>query len=215
MELIQVVIILFLIFNCCHSFRFPFWSTESTTTTTTSPSLENMTSTTISPNNGSDSDQVSWETEDLEERDHPIDNEDDEDREPLFFHRRIRRARILPASETKTGNHAKHRSGHLKMLMKLIEVGHLNDCAGRVICDLNCDPSRFGPSGKKVLDLMNRFETASSVPLNSVHFLVSAGLSGKMYYWTATCDRCKQVYPDCFAESDELIDVASIFDVGI
>lgn len=99
------------------------------------------------------------------------------------------------------------------MLMQLLEAGKLQDCAGRVVCDLNCDSSRFGSSGKKVLDMMTKVQNSGSVPVKSIQFLVTAGLSGKMYWWTSTCGRCKAGYPDCFAESDELIDVASIFDI--
>ena len=102
---------------------------------------------------------------------------------------------------------------HFEKLMKLIEAAKLQDCAGRVVCDLNCDFTRFGSSGKKLMDLMTKVQNSGSVPAESISFLVTAGLSGKMYYWTSSCDRCKTGYPDCFAESEELIDVASIFDV--
>lgn len=104
-------------------------------------------------------------------------------------------------------------SSRVKMLMKLLEAAKLQDCAGRVVCDLNCDATRYGNSGKKVLDMMSRFKGTAIMGLREMQLLVTAGLSGRMYYWTSHCDRCRQVYPKCFTDSDELIEVASIFDI--
>jgi hypothetical protein len=96
-------------------------------------------------------------------------------------------------------------------LMHLVKASKLEDCAGRVVCDLNCDSSRYGSSGKKVLDMMTKVTNSGSVPVKDMQFLVTAGLSGKMYWWTSSCGRCIEGYPDCFADSEELIEVASIF----
>lgn len=101
----------------------------------------------------------------------------------------------------------------LSKLMNLVKAAGMEDCAGRVVCDLNCDASRYGSAGTKVLDMMTKIQNTQNVPVNSIQFLITAGLAGKMYWWTSSCDRCKPGYPKCFAESPELIEVASIFDV--
>lgn len=104
-------------------------------------------------------------------------------------------------------------ASRVKMLMKLLEAAKLQDCAGRVVCDLNCDATRYGNSGKKVLDMMSRFKGTAIMGLREMQLLVTAGLSGRMYYWTSHCNRCREVYPKCFTDSNELIEVASIFDI--
>ena len=63
--------------------------------------------------------------------------------------------------------------GHqFQTLMKLIEAAKLQDCAGRVVCDLNCDFTRYGSSGKKLMDLMTKVQNSGSVP-GRQYFLLS------------------------------------------
>jgi len=97
--------------------------------------------------------------------------------------------------------------------MRLIQAGKLQDCAGRVVCDLNCDPARYGSSGQKVLTMMNKVQDSGVMDVEDLQLLGTAGASGRVYYWTTGCGRCRDVYPSCFTDSAELIDVASIFDV--
>ena len=100
-----------------------------------------------------------------------------------------------------------------KRLMRLIEAGKLQDCAGRVVCDLNCDAGRYGPGGEKVLGMMNKVQDAGVMDVEDMQLLGTAGASGRVYYWTTGCSRCRDVYPSCFTETEQLIDVASIFDM--
>lgn len=100
-----------------------------------------------------------------------------------------------------------------KKMMKLLQAGKLQDCAGRVVCDLNCDAGRYGSSGEKVLAMMNKVQEAGIMDVEDMQLLGAAGASGRVYYWTTGCSRCRDVYPSCFSESEDLIDVASIFDV--
>lgn len=99
-----------------------------------------------------------------------------------------------------------------KKVMRLVQAGRLQDCAGRVVCDLNCDPGRYGAAGDKVLTMMTKVTEAGVMDVEDMSLLGSAGVSGRMYYWTSGCGRCRDVYPNCFAESEDLIDVASIID---
>ena len=104
-------------------------------------------------------------------------------------------------------------ASRFKKLMQLLEAGKLEDCAGRVVCDLNCDSDRYGASGKRVLALMDRVTEAGVMDAHDIQLLGAAGVSGRMYYWTTGCQRCRDVYPSCFTDSAELIEVASLFDV--
>ena len=102
---------------------------------------------------------------------------------------------------------------HFKKMMRLLQAGKLQDCAGRVVCDLSCDAARFGPNGKKVFAMMNKVQDSGVMDVEDMQLLGTAGASGRLYYWTTGCTRCKDVYPSCFTESADLIDVASIFDM--
>jgi len=127
----------------------------------------------------------------------------------ILSHRRVIQERLILRSR----RDSRSTTSRVKMLMKLLEAAKLQDCAGRVVCDLNCDATRYGNSGKKVLDMMSRFKGTAIMGLREMQLLVAAGLSGRMYYWTSHCGRCREVYPKCFTDSNELIEVASIFDI--
>lgn len=98
-------------------------------------------------------------------------------------------------------------------LAKLLKEGKMLDCAGRVVCDLNCDHSRYGQSGQRAMDMMTSIQNAGLLSVNDLQFFTTAGLSGRMYWWTSNCKRCAEGYPNCFASTDDLVEVASLFDV--
>ena len=98
-------------------------------------------------------------------------------------------------------------------LAKLIKDGKLQDCGGRVVCDLNCDHSRYGKNGKRAMDMISSIQNAGLLSMDDLQFFTTAGLSGRMYWWTSNCERCVEGYPDCFATTEDLVDVASLFDV--
>ena len=98
-------------------------------------------------------------------------------------------------------------------LAKMIKDGNMQDCAGRVVCDLNCDHSRYGKNGQRAMDMLTSVQNAGLLSVDDLHYFTTAGLSGRMYWWTSDCKKCIQGYPDCFATTDDLVDVASLFDV--
>ena len=104
-------------------------------------------------------------------------------------------------------------ANELKLVMKLLRAGKLEDCAGQVVCDLNCDPARYGPNGIRIADLMTQVQRSGIMGLTDSSYLVTAGLAGKMYYWTAGCHRCKQVYAHCFTDSKSLMQLVSFIDL--
>ena len=97
--------------------------------------------------------------------------------------------------------------------MKLLRAGKLEDCAGQVVCDLNCDPSRYGANGIRLAEMMTQVQKSGVMGLMESQYLVTAGLSGKMYYWTSGCERCKQVYSHCFTDSRSLMQLVSFIDL--
>ena len=100
-----------------------------------------------------------------------------------------------------------------KFVIQLLRAGKLEDCAGQVVCDLNCDPARYGKNGMRMAKMMTQVQRSGVMSVTDSSFLVTAGLTGRMYYWTSGCDRCKQVYSNCFTDSKSLMRLLSIIDL--
>lgn len=100
-----------------------------------------------------------------------------------------------------------------KFVIGLLRKGKLEDCAGQVVCDLNCDPARYGKNGLRMAKVMTQVQRSGVMSVTDSSFLVTAGLTGRMYYWTSGCDRCKQVYSNCFTDSKSLMQLLSIIDL--
>lgn len=98
-------------------------------------------------------------------------------------------------------------------MAKLIRDGKMLDCAGRVVCDLNCDHSRYGKNGQRASDMISSIQSAGLLSVDDLQYFTTAGLAGRMYWWTSDCKRCATGYPNCFASTDDLVEVASLFDV--
>lgn len=98
-----------------------------------------------------------------------------------------------------------------KKLMHLIEAGKLMDCAGRVVCDLNCDPNAFGSDGKRVLSTLTRLQTSGHIERQDMDFYVRAGVAGRKGSSRKDCHQvCRKSYPVCPADSKDLVSVASL-----
>lgn len=100
-----------------------------------------------------------------------------------------------------------------KLVIQLLRAGKLEDCAGQVVCDLNCDPARYGRNGIRMAKMMTQVQRSGVMSVTDSSFLVTAGLTGRMYYWTSGCDRCKQVYSNCFTDSKSLMQLLSFIDL--
>lgn len=100
-----------------------------------------------------------------------------------------------------------------KFVIQLLRAGKLEDCAGQVVCDLNCDPARYGKNGMRMAKMMTQVQRSGVMSVTDSSFLVTAGLTGRMYYWTSGCDRCKQVYSSCFTDSKSLMQLLSFIDL--
>lgn len=117
------------------------------------------------------------------------------------FAERIRRETMVPGSQ----------AARFKKLMRLIEAGKLQDCAGRVVCDLNCDANAFGSDGRRVLQTLTRLQTSGFIERRDMDFYVRAGVMGRKNSGHKECQQiCLKSYPVCPAQSKDLIAVASL-----
>lgn len=104
-------------------------------------------------------------------------------------------------------------ANHVKLVMNLLHAGKLETCAGQLVCDLNCDPTRYGRNGVRLANLMTSIQRSGAVGLSDSSFLVTAGLTGRMYYWTSGCHQCKHSYSKCFTDSKTLMQLISFIDL--
>lgn len=99
--------------------------------------------------------------------------------------------------------------------MTILKSAGMMDCGGRVVCDLNCAPKKYGKNGEKILDLITEIQNSNLLSLEDLRYFATAKGSGHLYWWTSNCVACETGYPECFATSDDLIDVSSLFDIEI
>lgn len=102
-------------------------------------------------------------------------------------------------------------AAQFKKLMRLMQAAELQDCAGRVICDLNCDSEPFAADGKRVLQTLARVQSSGLIERKDMEFYVKAGILGRKTAGTGSCHEvCMAAYPVCPAQSKDLIAVASL-----
>lgn len=98
-------------------------------------------------------------------------------------------------------------------VMHLVEVAKIQDCVGRVICALNCNPDGYGKDGKKVFSMMLAIQTSGAVQETEMRFYLNAGMTGRKFKQTNVCDECNTTYANCIASSADLIDVVSLINI--
>ena len=122
---------------------------------------------------------------------------------------------LLVASDSRIKRQAATNSAgsRFKKMLRLLEAGKLQDCAGRVVCDLNCAPDVFGTDGARVLATLQRLQTSGHFTRHDMDFYVHAGVLGRRGKGAkaSVChELCRKSYPVCPAESQDLISVASL-----
>lgn len=95
-------------------------------------------------------------------------------------------------------------------LMVLVKASKLQDCAGRVVCDLNCDPHKHGSDGKRVLNNLEKLQTSGQIKESDLEFYVKAAVVGRKYKKPKTCGKCADDYPNCPALVADMVAVASL-----
>ena len=95
-------------------------------------------------------------------------------------------------------------------LMVLVKASKLQDCAGRVVCDLNCDPHKHGSDGKRVLNNLEKLQTSGQIKESDLEFYVKAAVNGRKYKKPKTCEKCTNDYPNCPAHVGDMVAVASL-----
>jgi hypothetical protein len=92
----------------------------------------------------------------------------------------------------------------------------LEDCAGKVVCDLSCQPDFFGSDGKRVLKTLVKIQTSGKMDKGEMRFYLNAGVAGRKAKSAGQgCSTCIQSYPSCAASSADLIDVVSLIRIDI
>lgn len=102
----------------------------------------------------------------------------------------------------------------LAKLTDLVKVFKLQDCAGRVLCDLNCQPVAFGSDGKRVLKMLVNVQTSGDMPKSEMHFYLNAAMTGRKAKFAGDCDQCNNAFPDCVSSSADVIDLASLLRIN-
>lgn len=95
-------------------------------------------------------------------------------------------------------------------LMALVKASNLQDCAGRVVCDLNCDPHKHGSDGKRVLNNLEKLQTSGQIKERDLEFYIRAAVVGRKYRKPKTCDKCGEDYPNCPSQVSDMVAVASL-----
>lgn len=98
----------------------------------------------------------------------------------------------------------------MSKVMKLVEIAKLQDCVGRVICALNCDPDGFGQDGKRVFQMMLAIQTSGSLNETETRYYLNAGMNGRRLRQDNTCGECDNMFANCQATTQDLVDVTSL-----
>lgn len=105
-------------------------------------------------------------------------------------------------------------SEKLGKVTDLVKVFKLQDCAGRVLCDLNCQPVAFGSDGKRVLKMLVNVQTSGDMPKSEMHFYLNAAMTGRKAKFAGDCSQCTSAFPDCVSSSADIIDLASLLRIN-
>lgn len=105
---------------------------------------------------------------------------------------------------------AVNQAAKFSKLMVLVRTSKLQDCAGRVVCDLNCDPHKHGSDGKRVLNNLEKLQTSGQIKESDLEFYVKAAVIGRKYKKPKTCGKCADDYPNCPAHVGDMVAVASL-----
>lgn len=107
-------------------------------------------------------------------------------------------------------------SQKLSKLSALVKTLKLEDCAGKVVCDLSCQPDFFGGDGKSVLKTLLSIQTSGKMDKDEMKFYLNAGVVGrKAKSERKGCLDCQSSYPSCSADSADLIDVVSLIKIDL
>jgi len=99
---------------------------------------------------------------------------------------------------------------HFGDLLKIVESLNLTHCVLRVICELNCDPEAFGKGGSTVYNSLVRFEVSGAAKgENSLIYRESALKGRNLRKPPKDCGKCSGFYPNCNANSTDLIKISS------
>lgn len=95
-------------------------------------------------------------------------------------------------------------------LMFLVKASKLQDCAGRVVCHLNCSPDAFGSDGKRVLSNLQKLRASGIITPEEMDFYEKASSAGLKLKKSKACESCYKSYPNCPAEVADMVAVASL-----
>ena len=102
----------------------------------------------------------------------------------------------------------------LSKLSNLVKMMKLEDCAGRVVCDLSCQPDYFGSDGKRVLKTLVNIQSSGKMDKEEMRFYLNAGVAGRKAKTGGDCSTCIDTYP-CAASSGDLVDVVSLIRIDV
>ena len=115
------------------------------------------------------------------------------------------------ARRAKSGSSAK-----LSKLSALVKTMKMEDCVGKVVCDLSCQPDYFGNDGKQVMRTLVKIQTSGKMEKEDMRFYLNAGVAGRKAKTTDPgCTICFDAYPSCAASTVDLIDVVSLIRIDI
>jgi hypothetical protein len=101
----------------------------------------------------------------------------------------------------------------LKSALDLIETHQMRDCAARVVCEIECNPSSYGTKGQEVYGLLTQNEKAmiqgKEEEIKYYRMAAKRGLASK-----SDCrGKCSLFYPSCHMKTASLLKLATSLNI--
>jgi len=99
----------------------------------------------------------------------------------------------------------------LSQALNMIEANNMRECVARVVCELICNPDRHGPNGRRLHNLLQRFQNERGPEENRILYYRNAAVNGDSF--RPECNQCLRKYNLCRSNTRQLITIASRFNI--
>jgi len=99
----------------------------------------------------------------------------------------------------------------LSQALNMIEANNMRECVARVVCELICNPDRHGPNGRRLHNLLQRFQNEKGPEENRILYYRNAAANGQSF--KPECNQCLKKYNLCRSNTRQMITIASRFNI--